>query len=96
MLRIIALSNIVSNVAKQQRTIIDYDEDREDFVIRSYPMEYEGKTPELVKKQTSKDGNEPRVRMTTMTAGTDLPEGAIKPLPKQRREGGEKNEQNRT
>lgn len=39
----VAMSEFVSNSAKRQRTIIDYDEDCDTILLRFFPMDYGGK-----------------------------------------------------
>lgn len=67
-----ALSNYVNAAAKQQRTIIDYDEDEEEFIIRFYPMNYGGKEPEMVKLGESGTDGKPVRRMSIPTPGKQI------------------------
>lgn len=71
-----AIGEFIRNDAKRQRTIIDYDDECEEFIIRTYPMSYGGKEPEL-----RNESKEPSRTMRTLARGTKLPEGAIRPLP---------------
>ncbi len=77
----VAMSEFVGDIAKRQRTIIDYDEDCDTILLRFLPMDYGGKDPGV--KSKAKETGKVERTLKTLDKGRAFKKEELDRLKKQ-------------